>query len=560
MEWTTACPDWEARIVNRESLVPFAPLFPDQADDALRVFKSLIMTDVPGQPTFGKACDEWVFEFVAAIFGAYDEASASRLINEFMLLISKKNGKSTIAAAIMLTALIINWRHHAELMILAPTIEVANNSFGPASDMVAADEELSRLLHVKDHLRTISHRVTKAELKVVAADKDVVSGKKSGFVLVDELWLFGKKPRAKAMLDEATGGLAARPEGFVVYLTTQSDEPPEGVFKDKLEYFRDVRDGVIVDNSCFGLLYEFPKEMIENEDYLDPGNFYITNPNMDRSVSRDFLEKKLIKEQRGDGEGMQLFFAKHLNVEIGLRLRRDRWRGAEYWDQCADPLLTLQALIERSEVIVVGVDGGGLDDLYGLAVVGRDRKNGKWLYWTHAWAQPVVLDRRKDISERLLDFAANGDLTICDDPAQDIDEITEIVTTIWESGLLPEKDGVGLDPQNVSDLVDALELAGIESDRITGVGQGYRLSSATWAMERRLYGKRMVHGGSPMMDWCVSNARVKDAGNGVLITKQESGRAKIDPLCACLNATKLMEWNPEAAGKSVYEERGMIIV
>jgi phage terminase large subunit-like protein len=568
--WSTACLDWEKRIVERRSLVPFDPLFQAEADAAVEVFKSLRVVDLPGRPTFGELYedDSFVIEFVRAIFGAYDAKAGVRLITEFMLLIAKKNTKSTLAAGIMVTALIRNWRELAEMIILAPTIQVAGNSFRPASGMIRADPKLDAMFHIVANQRLIRHRVTGAELKIIAADSGTLGGSKAGFILVDELWLFGKQPNADAMFEEATGGMASRPEGFVVYLTTHSDEPPAGVFKDKLEYFRDVRDGKVEDNSCFGMLYEWPEKMIENQDYLKPEYFYITNPNLGRSVSESFISGKLRKaaggevDEDGDTGSIQVVLAKYLNVEIGLRLRRDRWRGADYWDAAGDRSLTLDALLERSEVAVVGIDGGGLDDLYGLCVAGRERGTGRWLYWFKAWVWPDVLRLRKSIAAQLKGFAEDGDLVICEaietttdldeEDAeyalpQDIREIVDIVVLVKNSGLLPAADAVGIDPQGVADLVDALHAAGITEDQVQAVGQGFRLMSAIVGLARKLKFSGAVHNGSRMMAWCVGNAKEEQGRQTVMLVKNASGTAKIDPLMAGMNATKLLELNPVSA-------------
>ncbi len=546
MEWTTACPDWERRIIARESLIPLSPLFPDEAAAALEVFKALKVVDLPGQPTFGECSDQWVFDFVAAIFGACDPEIGKQLIREFLLLISKKNTKSTIAAGIMMTALIRNWRHDEELLILAPTIEVAQNSFKPAAGMVRADDELADLLHVQDHIRTITHRNNGAALKVVAADTDTVSGKKSGRVLVDELWVFGKRPGADAMLLEATGGQISREEGWVIYLSTQSDEPPAGVFKEKLDYYRDVRDGKIADRKSLGIMYEFPDAMVQAKAYLDPANFYVTNPNIGRSVSHEWLTDNLTKQlQKQDGSA-QKFLAKHLNIEIGTNLRSDRWTGADFWEQQAEPGLTLDEIIKRSEVIVVGIDGGGLDDLLGLAVVGRDRVTRQWLHWCHAWAHRIVLERRKEIAPRLLDFERDGDLTMVDRPGEDVCQVADIVCRIHAASLLPEKMAIGVDAAGIGDIVDELTSPErkIEMDQIIAISQGWKLNGAIKTTERKLAGGEMVHCGSPLMNWCAGNARIVQNGNAVSITKQASGTAKIDPLMATFDANSLMSLNP----------------
>lgn len=540
-EWTTACIDWEKRLVERASIIP-PPIFSDQAEYALGIFKELRVSDLPGKPTFGECSEQWVFDFVRAIFGGYEAETGKQLIREYGLLISKKNTKSTIAAGIMLTAVILCWREDEEHLILAPTKEVADNSFKPAAGMIRADEELSDMFQIQDHIRTITHRVTRNTLKVVAADTDTVSGKKAGRILVDELWLFGKRQNAEAMFMEALGGQVSRDEGWVIFLTTQSDEPPAGVFKEKLQYWRDVRDGKIPDCKTLGILYEFPEPMVESKKYLLPENFYITNPNMGRSVNAEWLEDQLRKNQTKTDGTLQQFLAKHLNIEIGLNLRSDRWAGVDFWEQQTREV-SFEEILLRAEVITVGIDGGGLDDLLGLSAIGRDKETREWLSWCHAWAHKIVLERRKSEASRLLDFQKDGDLTIVDSVGQDTEQLADYVGRIHEADLL---DKVGIDPSGVGSILDALTEVEIPAESVVGVSQGWRLGGAIKTTERKLAEGVLVHGGQPMMAWCVGNARVEPKGNAILITKQASGKGKIDPLMALFNAVSLMALNPEA--------------
>jgi phage terminase large subunit-like protein len=546
MSHSTACPDWERRIVARESLIAIPPLYPAVAADAWEICSSFILVDVAGQPTVGEASLPWLRDFVQAVFGAEDPETGRRHINEIMLMVSKKNAKSTIAAAIMLCALIMNWRPSAELLILSPTKEIADNSYKPIRDMIKADPELSARLKVQDYFRQITHLETGATLKVVAADSDTVSGKKASFVFVDELHEFGKQAKASNMLLEATGGLASRPEGFVIYATTQSNEPPAGVFKQKLDYARKVRDGRVHDRKFLPVIYEFPQAMLDSRAYEDLNNAYVTNPNWGASVDIERITQLHSQAKEGGEQEFKEFLAKHLNVEIGLNLRSDRWAGADFWESAVDRTITLDSLLERCEVAVVGIDGGGLDDLLGLSVLGRERDTGKWLLWCHAWAHRIALERRKEIAPRLLDFQKERDLTIVDQPGDDVMDVADIICRVRDSGLLPEQKGIGVDAAGIGDVVDELitDARGITMEQIVAISQGYRLNGAIKTTERKVAGRELLHAGRPMMNWCVGNARVEDKGNAILITKQASGKAKIDPLMSAFSAVSLMALNP----------------
>lgn len=550
MQWSTACPDWERRILAGQSLIPFAPLFPDTAEEAMAVFRSLALVDVANSPLIGEMARPWVLDFAAAIFGAYDHENGRQLIREFFLLISKKNGKSTLAAAIMLTVLVLNWRESAEFLILAPTIEIAGNSFGPASDMVQASPDLRKLLHVAPFHRTIRHRTTGATLKVVAADNDTVAGKKAAVVLIDEHWLFGKRANAHNMIAEATGGLAARPEGFVISLSTMSDEPPAGVFRSKLEYARKVRDGAIVDPRFLPVLYEWPPHLLKAEAYRDEALWYVTNPNLGASVDAEFLRDKLRENSAAGAAELRGFFAKHLNVEIDVALKSGAWAAAEFWTLPgrAEPALTYAELLRRSEVVTIGADGGGRDDLLGFGAVGRERGTGRWLWWAKAWAWPAALAQRKSEQSRYEDFIRAGEMAIAGEVGDDVTEMVGLVQQARAAGLLPEKAGIGVDPGNHHVVTGPLLAAGVPEEQIAFVSQGWRLGGPMKLVERMLAEGALVHAGQALMAWCVGNAKVEPKGNAVIITKQASGTAKIDPLMAGLNAIELMARNPEPAG------------
>ena len=554
-EWTTACPDWESRIVAGESLIPFKPLFPEEAEAALAIFRKLRLVDVAGQPTMGEASPPWVLDFVAAIFGSYDSEAGRRLIRYFFLLIAKKNTKSTLAAGIMVTALVRNWRMSGEFYILAPTKEIADNSFFPARDMVLADEELKVLLHPQPNFRMITHHNTGAFLKVVAADTETVGGKKTIGLFRDELHLFGKRANASDMFREAQGGLASRPEGFVIDATTQAISPPTGVFDQGLNKFRAIRDGKLIDKRSFGLLYEFPQSMIESGEFKDPENWYIPNPNLNRSVDEQYLlEQRDDAEQKGRGELIG-FYAKHLNVQPGMGDSASSWAGVLVWERGVDKTLTLDALLHRCEVVTVGVDGGGLDDLLGVAVIGREKITKRWLGWAHALISDVGIERRKANIVDYDKFEKQGDLTkfIYVKPEDvtkigmppNIRYIVDLVKKIKDRGLLG---GVGVDRIGIGAIVDALNEIGVTQEgddhELDSVSQGIALMGAIKTLEIKLADYSFCHCGSDLLAYCVQNLRVVPTRTAMMVARDEAGFGKVDPFMALADAAQLMSLNP----------------
>lgn len=558
--WDLSCVDWEERIRDGRSLVPDLPLFEEEAALGLAFFDQMRLPDVPGTPQLGHAAGQWFRDIVRASFGSWDPVNRVRMIRDIFAMAPKGSSKTSYSAGLMLAVMLMNQRPRAEALFVGPTQAISDRAYEQAVGMIDEDQDLKRRFRPRDHIKTIEDLVTKSEMKVKTFDLNILTGSILIFVLLDELHLLGRSPHTTKVLRQIRGGLEKTPEGQLLITTTQSDEIPVGAFKDELRFARKVRDGAFKDKAIrpmLPVLYEFPIDIgSDPEQWQDPANWPMVMPNLGRSVQMDSLHADWLSERSKGEHAIRVWASQHLNIQIGVGTPDDGWRGADFWAAQADETLTLDELIARSEVATIGIDGGGLDDLLGLCVIGRERETRRWLIWNHAFVHPKVLELRKDIAANLNDFDQEGSLTFAEVP-DDVGQLVDIIFRVFQAGLLPEKNAIGIDPNNVAAIIEALALAGIPDAMLHRLRQGPALAPALWGLERKLSDGTAVHSGLALMAWCVGNVKVERKGNSAMATKQAAGSAKIDPFIAMECAAILMSWNPSAKGPSIYTKRRM---
>lgn len=547
--------DWEDCIRARSSLMPVGLLdYLDQqrSDLAVQVFNKLHLPDVAEKLTFEEAAGEWFRDIVRAVFGSWN--GIQRAINEFFIVVPKKNSKTTNSAGIMVTAMIRSERPRAEFLFVAPTQQVSSIAFNQALGMIESDPKLLEMCQVQDYIKKITFLPNKCTLRIKSFDPAILTGTKPAGVLLDELHVIAEHNSADRVIGQIRGGLISQPEGFMITITTQSERVPAGVFRAELLKARKVRDG-LAKLKLLPIIYEFPDDLIHDKDdptmpseaWKDPKNWDMVTPNNGRSITVERLYEDYLNAVESGEEEVKRWASQHLNIEIGMALRSNHWTGAKFWPVTAEEV-TLESLIARSEVITIGIDGGGLDDMLAITMCGRESaETKKWLTWSHAWVHKIAMERRKADIPVYKDFQRDGDLTIVEDLGEDVTELGEYVEQVFKSGKFNR---VGVDPSAIGAILDELVSRGLDQEKhIVGISQGWRLTAAIKTTERKLASGEMSHAIQPLTRWCAENARVEPKGNAILITKQASGTAKIDPLMSLFNAVELMSQNPAAEPK-----------
>ena len=543
-----SCPDWWERIRAGQTPMADVPVNEARAAKALAFFKRLQLPDVPGNPTMEEACGDWFFDILMVFLASEDPETKARVVDELLCMVPKKNSKSTYVAGLALTALYMEETPNGQMLLIGPSQNISERCFEQAVGMIRLNEKLEAIFKIQESLKEITRYKTNTTLSVKTFGTKILTGEIPLLTIIDELHELGKVNGAARVMQQIRGGGITQQGGQILFITTQSDQAPAGVWKTELDKARDIRDGKAGRNPIMlPVLYEFPPALQKDQKFWrNSKNWPLVLPNLGKSINAQRLLDDYENNGRITPEAEQIWCSQHLNIQIGLGLSGETWIGAQYWEACAHPDITLHYICSVCDVVTIGIDGGGLDDLLGFAVIGRHAQTRQWLVWTKAWADPVVLQRRKDIAEVLRDFAKDGDLVICERPGQGHRELAELVQQILATGLLPQEAGVGLDHGQVAPVLEALADLEIEGPLLVAIRQGGGLRGPIWNMELKLQAKQVSHAGTAMMDWVVGNAKATRVGSMVTIEKVQQGTAKIDPLIAVLNAAELMGRNPVA--------------
>ncbi len=532
--------DWWERIQGGKLPVDINKYLPDLNENRVKmveqIFGNLRLADVPGQPLIRDACGDWFVDLAKLAAGGLD-ADGLQNVNQMLLMVPKKNSKSTYSALLVLSLMLMSVRPRATFLFVAPTREISEIAFQAVVGAILVDDTLREALHIKDHKKQIVSRKSGCVMQIKTLDMKAITGVKPALCMLDELHLFTGKDDAR-IIGQIRGGMASIPEAQLIMTTTQSDVAPSGVWKAELIKSRGVRDGTVNLEGYCPVLYELPKELSGDMKHaVNPKHWKALNPNINRSVDIEWLKTSFLEARSSDVQEQMRWLSQHANIEVsGFRLADDEWGGAANWSKCASSEVEdFDFLIDNAAQIAVGIDGGGVYDLLGCTVTAV-LHDGRWATRTVATLQRDALNKMKKIASLLLDFEKDGDLKIFK-PGEDIAYIADLIVEIYNKA--PDVfmgvgiDAAGLGPELTLYLIDK----GLPEDLLVTIPQGWRLNAGYIAAERRIAQRSLIHGNQPLFNWNISNTVIQPSGRpGKSTNKME----KIDCTVALMNSIQIL--------------------
>lgn len=386
--------------------------------------------------------------------------------------------------------------------------------FDESTRMIKQSRPLHRRLDVQQH--RIVNPANFGKFEPLSADGQTMDGLNPHMALVDELHAH----KTAAVWDVLKSALGARSQPLIWAITTAGFNK-DGICYEVRDYAIKVLQGIIDDDSFFSVIYTLD----DGDDWADEDNWIKANPNLNVSVSLDYL-----REQARQAVVMPTakinFFTKHLNIWV---TGATAWCNIEFWNACYGDYLP-DEILDPVEVYL-GLDLASVSDIASIGGVAI-MPDGRWLTFGKHYLPEDAVDnniRKSTVPFRL--WHEQGWLTLTPGNVIDFNWIKADILTYMERFNVKE---IAFDRWNSSQLVnDLMEL----NAPMVAFGMGYASMNAPMKeLERRYLAKEILHPNDPVLNWAMSNVVAdQDAAGNIKPAKNKSSE-KIDPAVALIMA------------------------
>lgn len=507
--------------------VEAAQMATDFFPDCLRHVKG----QLAGQPF---KLRKWQKSIIANMFG-WKRQDGTRRYREVLLYIAKKNGKTTLAAGIVLLLLFVDGEPGAEIYSAAADREQARLVFEQAAGMVRQDDELYGRSTI--YQKSIVLNDGSASYKPISADANTKHGYNVHGAIIDELHA---QPNAD-LVDTLITATAARRQPLIVHVTTADYFGPS-ICNEKHDYAIKVRDGIIDDMEFLPVIFEATIK----DDWTKQSTWKKANPNMDVSFDKTYLVREFnraLETPRYENT----FKRQCLNI---ITEQAVRWLKMESWKKCE------KIIIPANELSVMewfaGLDLASTTDIAAFVLYSPQVHAVIPRFWIPA-ESAYIRERRDRVP--YLTWSRKGFIKLTEGDVIDYDFIREDIKSMGEQYNIKQ---IAVDRWGSQQIQGQLDGDGFE---MVPFGQGFAsMSAPSKELERLVVGGLLRPGTHPVLRWMMSNVAVETDAAGNIKPSKSKSKEKIDGITALVMAIGRAISGDGITQTSKYETQGITVL
>lgn len=431
----------------------------------------------------------WQLAIIQCIFGLVNE-NGKRQFREVIIIVSRKNGKSLFASAIMECMAFIDKEYGAELYCLAPKLEQANIVFDNFYQTIS--QEVDLLSMCKKRRSDIYITQTNTTIKPLAFSEKKSDGLNPHLVVCDEIAAWSGSNGLK-MYEVMKSALGARTQPLILSIST-AGYINDSIYDELILRSTSFLQGNSEETQLLPFLYMI--DDVELWDDLD--ELAKSNPNLGVSVSKEYLVEE-IRIAHGSLSKKAEFLTKYCNIKQNSS---QAWLNYETVDEASKEDFTLKDF--QKCYAVGGIDLSQTTDLTCASIV--IERGGEEYVFAQFFMPTKRLKDLIEIDKVPYDiFVKQGFITLSGENYVDYKDVKA-----WFDMLKRDYKilacRVGYDRYSAQYLVDEMAQKGYRMDDVT---QGWNLAPIIREFEGKLKDRKIHIGKNTLLKSHLLNVALK---------------------------------------------------